>query len=78
MKVKNTKIVVIRTTCADVACAPAYTVDLISGSAEVEIPARFDGQVERTLMVGDRLSHEELKRLTTVKVYVVKVRAQKV
>jgi len=72
------KVTVTRTTVPGGPCDPSYKVDAIVGPAEVQIPARVQGQTDRTLLVGDSLNHEELKRLTTVAVYQVQTRAQKV
>lgn len=56
---------------------PSYKVDAIVGPAEVTVPARIQGQTDRTLLVGEIVNHEELKRLCDVKVYQVQTRAQK-
>lgn len=72
------KVTVTRTTVPGGPCDPSYKVDAIVGPAEVQIPARVQGQADRTLLVGDCLTHEELKRLTSVQVYQVQTRAQKV
>ena len=55
----------------------SYRVESIVGPAEVTVPARVSNQQDRTLVVGDRITHEELKRLCDVKVYQVQTRAQK-
>lgn len=71
------KIVVTRTTVPGGPNDPSYRVETIVGPAEVQIPARVQGQTDRNLLVGDSLNHEELKRLATVAVYQVQTRAQK-
>lgn len=73
---KIAKIVVIRTTIAGGPNDPSYRVLRLTGPAEVEIPARTNEQKDRTLLVGDSLDHEELKRLASVQVYDVTVTAQ--
>ena len=56
---------------------PSYKIDTLVGPAEVTVPARVSDQQDRTVLVGDIVNHEELKRLCGVKVYQVQIRAQK-
>ena len=71
------KVVLTRCTVPGGPNDPSYKVDAIVGPAEVSVPARATGQQDRTLLVGEVVSHEELKRLCDVKVYQVQTRAQK-
>ena len=73
---KTAKVTVTRTILPGGPCDPSYRVLRINGPAQIEIPARVQGQQDRTLLVGDALTHEELTRLCSVQTFDVTTVAQ--